>query len=539
MRTILCCILLAALTTARQAERKPIVVSGRVLHAGTGTALRKAKVTLVPVHTDTAVATVESDDEGRFKIETDTPGRFRLRAEKTGYETAVWGGEKPLYNAGKPLALAAGQELSGMDILLAKHGVIAGKILNYENEPVGNAVVLAWTTSKQGTREVRIPRGSIPAMSNDLGEYRVSQLPPGKYRLCATPLAAIQPSQSPPGTGPMKPEPIDATVCYPNAAALDQGTEIEVQDGAELPGVDLRLLHVTSVAVRGTVTGLPAGGSGVSVLALTQKGLGNAGMSYARKTVVDAASGRFEFKGVVPGQYFIHSLPTGLGAAAFLVKAPVEVRDQPISELEVPAVTPFELKGRVILPENPPAKLQNTRVVLTSEDEIMASVPNAQPGTDGSFKLDSMIGGRYRLFVTSLPWQLHIATVKVGDREFTDGMIEISSGAAALEIRLAASEAAVTGVMTSEDGKAAPGGWAVLLPEPRRAFRARGARADQTGVYRLEAVPPGDYLLFSAETFESDRMEDEEYLKPYLARARRVRVEPGSKQMIDLRLPGR
>jgi hypothetical protein len=270
---------------------------------------------------------------------------------------------------------------------------------------------------------------------------------------------------------------------------------------------------------------------------LTQKGLGNAGMSYSRKTVVDAGSGRFEIKGVLPGQYILHSLPTGLGAAAFLIKTAVEVGDQPIENLEVSAVAPFELKGAVLLPENPPAKLENTRVVLTSEDEIMASVPNAQPGADGSFKLDSMLGGKYRLFVTPIPWQLHIASVRLGDREFTDGMIELSSGAVPLEIRLAASEAAISGPVTGEDGNPAPGGWAILIPEPRRAFRARAARADQTGIYRLEALPPGEYLLLCAANFEYDRLEDEDYLKPRLSRARRVKVDPGSKQTIHLELP--
>jgi protocatechuate 3,4-dioxygenase beta subunit len=539
MKRTLVLAVVALCAWAQPQQTKPIVVAGKAVHAGSGTALKKAKVTLVPVWTDTPAATAETDDEGRYRLETDKSGRYRVRAEKTGYETALWGASKPNYSLGRPVSLAAGQEMTGMDIRLPKHGVIAGKVLNGENEPVGNALVLAWTALRQGTREVRIPRGSVPAMSNDLGEFRVSQLPPGRYRVCASPLASIQPSQAAPGTGPMKPEEIDATVCYPNAASLDQGIEVEIEDGTELPGIDLRLPRVRSVAIRGKVNGLPAGGSGVSVLALTQKGLGNAGMSYSRKTVVDASSGRFEFKGILPGHYVLHSLPTGLGAAAFLVKAPVEVADQPLDNLDVSAISPFEVKGTVIMPENPPAKLDNTRVVLTSEDEIMASVPNAQPGADGGFKLDSMLPGRYRIFVTPIPWQLHIASIRVGEREFTDGMIDIVSGASPLEIRLGASEASVFGPMTDSDGKPAPGGWALLVPQPRMAFRTRVARADQTGVYRLDAIAPGEYLLLAFDDLDPNRTEDEEYLKPHLSRAKRVKVEGASKQSLELRMPGR
>lgn len=524
---------------AQTQQAKPIVVAGKAVHAGTGTALKKAKVTLVPVGADTPAATAETDDEGRYRLETDKPGRYRVRAEKTGYETGLWGAAKTNYAIGRPISLAAGQEMTGIDVQLPKHGVIAGKVLNSENEPVGNAIVLAWASMRQGTREIRVPRGSVPAMSNDLGEFRVSQLPPGKYRVCASPLASIQPSQAAPSTGPMKAEEIDATVCYPNAASLDQGTEVEIQDGAELPGIDLRLPRVKSVAIRGKVNGLPSGGSGVSVLALTQKGLGNAGMSYSRKTVVDASSGRYEIKGVLPGQYVLHSLPTGLGAAAFLVKAAVEVGDQPLDNFDVSAINPFEVKGTVALPENPPVKLENTRVVLTSEDEIMASVPNAQPGADGTFKLDSMLPGKYRIFVTPIPWQLYVASIKVGEKEFTDGMIEIVSGASPLEVRLGASEASVSGPLMDSDGKAAPGAWALLVPQPRMAFRTRMARADQTGVYRLEAVAPGEYLLLAFDDLDANRTEDEEYLKPHLSRAKRVKVEGSAKQSVELKTPGR
>lgn len=534
-------LLLAALGVSifaqQTTEPKPIIITGKVTHAGSGAALRKAKVTLLPVSGDDPAATAETDGEGRYKLETPKPGRFRIRAEKSGYESGMWGAPKPNYTFGRPMTLAPGQEMTGIDILLAKHGVITGKVLNQDNEPVGNALVLAWTTTRQGTRVVKVPLGSIPATSNDLGEFRVSQLPPNKYRVCATPLALIQPSQAAPGTGPMKVEEIDATVCYPNANSLDQAAELEIQDGAELPGIDLRLSRVKTVAIRGKVTGLPPGGSGVSVLALTQKGLGNAGMSYSRKTIVDATSGRFEIKGVLPGQYILHSLPTGLGGAAFLVKSPLDVGDQPIDNIEVAALNPFTLSGSVILPENPPAKLENTRVILTSEDEIMASVPNAQPAADGTFKLDSMLPGRYRLFLTPLPWPLHIAAVRIAGKEFADGMIEIASGASPLEITLAASEASISGPMTEASGNPAPGGWALLIPEPRRAFRTRYARADQTGIYRLEAIPPGDYLLIPFENLEPNNTEDEEYLKPHLSRARRVKVDPDSRQTIALKLP--
>jgi hypothetical protein len=118
-------------------------------------------------------------------------------------------------------------------------------------------------------------------------------------------------------------------------------------------------------------------------------------------------------------------------------------------------------------------------------------------------------------------------------------MVDIATGAAALEIKLGASEASISGPMMDSTGKPAPGGWALLVPEPRRAYRTRYARADQTGIYRLEALPPGEYQLMGFETLDPNATEDEEYLKPHLSRAKRVKVDGGSKQTIDLKLPGR
>lgn len=217
----------------------------------------------------------------------------------------------------------------------------------------------------------------------------------------------------------------------------------------------------------------------------------------------NAGSGRFEITGVLPGQYILHPLPPGLGGAAFLVKSPLDIRDQPIDNIEVAAINPFTLTGSVILPENPPAKLGNTRVVLTSEDEIMASVHTARPAPDGFFKLDSMLPGRYRFFVTPLPCQLHIASVRIAGKEFIHGMIEIPSGAPQLELTLGASEASISGPMSGADGNPAP----------------------------------GDYLLIPFENLDPDNTEDEEYLEPHLSRARRVKVEPNSRQSICVKLP--
>src|SRR4030095_7246672 len=107
--------------------------------------------------------------------------------------------------------VAAGQALDDISIVLQKGAVISGKVLDQKGEPVTDARVMALrriTPPGASTAPPRLIPAPMqgPQQTNDIGEYRVSGLPPGEYFLAASPRnmgfgGPGMPSQTRPGGG--------------------------------------------------------------------------------------------------------------------------------------------------------------------------------------------------------------------------------------------------------------------------------------------------------------------------------------------------
>ena len=69
---------------------------------------------------------------------------------------------------------------------------------------------------------------------------------------------------------------------------------------------------------------------------------------------------------------------------------------------------------------------------------------------------------------------------------------------------------------------------------PKRAFRIMATRTDQNGVYKLANVVPGEYNLIALDTVEAGAMEDEEYVKQFLPKVKKVKVENSDPLKLDL-----
>lgn len=513
-------------------QLRPAILEGTVTHAASRTPIRKAKVTLTAVGGDGAAVSTDSGEDGRFVLKDVKPGRYRLNATKSGYETTGYAARRPGEGAGQTLRIDPGAVLTRMDIALPKHGVIAGKILDSDNEPVAKALVVALANVyyRQGHR-TRLPRGTLPVMSNDLGEYRIGELPPGRYIVCAIPAGFYQPSTE---TNESRPAIVETsiTTCYPNVPDMNDAPLLEIRDSSEIAATDIRLIKAKSVTVQGRVTGVPAGAGTISILNLNRKGAGPIGNVINPRTLVQGAEGRFEFKNVPPGSYILHTLPTGLGNMPFVVKANLEVGDQPLTDLNVPASVPFEVKAKIEGESGPDLKMGSIRVVLTPDDGITSAIAMGTPDAEGNLLLANMVPGRYQVNIAGLPPTHYVKEIRTADQVSGGDTVEVDSGS---EITLTLGRAAgeITGTARDEKGEPFPGANVALIPYPQKPFRMKAAGADQAGVYRLANVAPGEYDLVALENLELGALEDEEYLKPLRSKLTRIKVD-GSTHNVNL-----
>jgi hypothetical protein len=520
--------LLSALLFFFQAPNEPklATIEGTITHAASKTPIRKAKVNLTGIGFDGG-GNVEAGDDGKFILKDVKPGRYRITAEKAGYESTGYGSKRP-QEPGQVLRVDAGAHLTSIDVAMPKHGVIAGKILDFENEPMPNALVLALTNMYyQRGRRGRIPRGTVPALSNDLGEFRIGQLPPGKYIVCAVPMAFLQPN---PNAKESKPTVEDANVtsCFPNVGDMNEATAVEIKDAIEVPGIDVRMGKSKTVTVKGQISGVPAGaGGGVTILNMNRRGAGPIGNATSPRAFVQSAEGKFEFKNVPPGSYVLHTMPTGLGTAAFVVKANVEIGNEPVTDLVVSALVPFEVKAKIVADPGPELKLSSVRVALTPVDEIQSALAMGMANADGNLTLTNVVPGKYRVQFMNLPGTHYVKELRTADHVADADEVEIAGASTHVTISLGAGKGEINGMALNEKGQPYVGAHVAIVPEPPRPYRMRNTRTDQNGAFKLINIPPGEYNLIALEGFEQGGLEDDEYVKPLRAKMKRVKVEEG------------
>jgi hypothetical protein len=81
----------------------------------------------------TTVSKTTTDAEGTFRLAGLAPDRYEVRASAPGY---VAPREGPYGNAAKVIALGDGETVDGVEIALARGGVITGRVTNVDGRPV-------------------------------------------------------------------------------------------------------------------------------------------------------------------------------------------------------------------------------------------------------------------------------------------------------------------------------------------------------------------------------------------------------------------
>src|SRR5439155_17952483 len=99
-----------------------------------------------------------------------------------GYVNGEYGSRGPS-RPGAVIDLGRGQTLTELKVRLTPQAVITGRVLDEEREPAPYAQIMALRYRYTQTGKQLIPMGS--ASTNDLGEYRVFGLAPGRYFLSA------------------------------------------------------------------------------------------------------------------------------------------------------------------------------------------------------------------------------------------------------------------------------------------------------------------------------------------------------------------
>ena len=513
-------------------------VEGKVLNGITGEPLKKTHVSLRRMDSTTMNAPpygAITDAAGHFIIEKMDPGRYHMSAERAGFVRSDQSSKK-LTKLADTLTLSAGQKLSGLESQLIPQGVIAGRVVDEDNDPVMNARVQCLRYRYLNGKKTLAPTGI--AMTNDKGEFRAFGLAAGKYFVSAS---YAQPFQS-----EIRGEPAaDAEYVqtyYPNAVDTGGAMQVAVTAGAEMSGIDIRLARTKTFSVSGTV-GNRSKPSSLAQVALAKRDNGTFSFDSMRRTTTDS-KGHFVLHGVLPGAYELQAVEFSDPPRVTLT--PVNVGDANIDGLQVALGVNPDMSGVFTIENAQNQQPQNAettrsyRVFLMPETNMMMfGNPGGEVKEDGTFTLRNIAPLRYRLQVSPLEDDVYVKHVTVGDKEMPEGRLDFSDGVEGQQIKIVLSMNGghIEGAVMDDKQQPLPHSTVVLIPDQADATqRYRLATTDQNGHYVLRGLAPGKYKLYAFDQIDSGGYYDADYMKPFESKGEEVEVSEGSKVTHDLQL---
>lgn len=585
MAVVLCVLAIATACLAQSgAPPATSVVEGKVVHEPGGEPIRKVVVRLLPTNAatrSTSSAAEESsqqegeamdfisafaeggvgDERQQFFATTDVQGHFRVEKVPAGNYLVAISRDGYVPTEIKPdgiiLTVTEGQNVSDLTYKMATAGLIIGKIVDAEGDPVAGVTVQA--IPKNGPRSqlngvlstfISGTGGALHlpgiASTNDLGEYRIPSLRSGQYVVLARPQSNLAPPPSPDG----KPHPgeqlLYAATYYPGVLEEKQATAVQVTSGATAT-IDFTLQVHHAYRVAGTVGGL-----------INPKGSYIILMSSDNRPQQQALGegGKFDFPSLEPGKYFAQVLSPEPGreegSGMLSVSTPIVVSNSDLVDLVLQPLPHSKVTGRCRAETQDPVEWKLMSIMLmpvsetgegASEKDIFELTRRTSSGPihdDGTFEILDVAPGRYQVAILSdsdkyRDW--YLKSLLFAGQEVVDTGFVVNSDIS-LDVAVSPKGASIGGKVLDGDGKPIPNVSVLTVPGSGKLGRPdayQTARTDANGGFSLRGMNPGDFSVIGLADFQGDAHSPEFYQK-YAGQGTSVTLEEGDKKTITLKL---
>jgi protocatechuate 3,4-dioxygenase beta subunit len=530
-------------TTAPTPNKETATVAGNVLRLDTGEPLKKARVSLQS-HNSVAVSDfLLTDDQGHFLFDKIPPGSYELHISRNGYVESEYG-QKKLGAPGAILTLVANQHMNDLVFKLARTASISGRVLDEDGEPIAKAEVITYRASKQSGKEQR--NDYDPITTNDLGEFRVFDLAPGRYYLVVNYRVQAR------GGLKLKEDRLNFNpgyfpTFYPNTTDASKAQAIAVGPGDDIRSIDfmLRPAHLVTVSGRVIFPAPAASFGGVSVT-IEPRGSGLGDVAHEMYDFPDK-DGHFSIGNIPSGSYDLVADYSDMESHRGVTRRPLSVGDTDIDDITLTVSRGVDIPVRISWDPSPPVDSPHVFVSLHSVDDRPVPVGAQQVKPNESVVLKNVPEGTYRprVHFPGSEGNFYLKSARYGTSSVTEAGFTVQPGAnSALELTLSHRVAHVDGVVLTGDSLPAVGVAVVLIPDaPRRSVKElfMPVLTDQNGKFSINGITPGDYKIFSwdsvdeSEWYNADWY-DSEWLKRYETKGEPVHFEEGDRKSVNLTL---
>jgi hypothetical protein len=420
---------------------------------------------------------------------------------------------------------------------LTQTGIISGRVRDENGEPMSLAVVSALQTRYTEGRRALLP--AMVVVTNDLGEFRLFNLAPGKYLLNV----AWGGDDTTKGSFRMVLSPLSTSrnmlnAYYPGTTEPSQATAIDVQAGAELRGIDIVMQSSKTFHIRGQIIGANSEKKEFGGAVFLQKGDKQITSVMPERSATVGKDGKFDIEGVTSGSYNVVAM-LATEDNPIIMHRTVEVTGADVDGVTLASEGTTVIEGHLKWDDGTEATKVPLQLSLRATEDFFSVPGRAEINKDGSFEIKGVPPDSYWIDITGPAPDAYLKSAKYGSTDAL-GTFRVSGGAGGnLELLVGAQGARVSGVVTNSDPVVVPGAWVALIPEEAKQKQKRlyqSVKTDASGKYEFRGVAPGSYSLFSWDQVEEHEWEDPEFMKAFAGKGAAISVAEKENKSVDLTL---
>ncbi len=494
-------------------------VTGQVVNSVTSEPIVRA---LVQVMGKTGPRAAFTDHEGRFTFNKMQAMTGNLMAVKPGFYGDQGGGRVQMAQQ----RITIGPNMDPIVVKLVPEAGITGQIVDDTGEPLENVRVGVMTEVIQNGRK-RQQRGG-QTQTDEQGEFRLMNLPPGKYYLSAGPVWTSS-AESKSG---------NAAMFYPGVAESTEAQPIDVQAGQVLHA-DLSLPPAKTFVLAGYIRGEQPGypqivnqaGDVAGVVEVFDQ---NTGKFSARVTcsmcTIKSRSGdpRRDFE-YGEQTLAVNGDKRDVNVTMSRISIPVKVTYNGTKpdfvtangDATTPAGTRGSGRGRA---QNRNAGVFLRLISLSKTHSDAFSAFGGGPDAPENF-MQNVEFGKYDAEVFAQGGGWYVSSVTYGSTNLDDEPANIVPGASqGIEVVLKDDVASLSGNVTGVDDQNQA--VTVVLVPARASARVRTFPVTGNGTFQASNLAPGNYKLYAFDSIKDLEYANPDAMKVYSASATDVVLEP-------------